>query len=270
MNLPKTGSMLRKLLIIVPVVLALTLVSLFLPAQRVTIEGIGKLSFETSVTISVGSEVAYASPDDTGWKNPIANEGNSNWNNPEYSYASDNLYMTTTTTGEDGATVKLYNFGIPIPSGSTINGIEVGIEAKISMAKGLRKVRARLMYNERTSETTTYNETAPLTTSDTYYTLGYPTDTWGRNWNVVDFSNDNFAVRVTSNMNKDYTISLNHVRVKVYYTPPPPPPPPPRAVGGTVYPINKAAVLMPWLGLALILILAVGGGTLALRKRRTQ
>ncbi len=44
----------------------------------------------------------------------------------------------------------------------------------------------------------------------------------------------------------------------------------PISVGGTVYPINKAAVLMPWLGLALVLILAVGGGTLALRKRRTQ
>lgn len=66
MNLPKTGSMLRKLLIIAPVVLvlALTSISLFLPARQVTITGIGRLSFETTVTLSVGSEVAYASP---GW-----------------------------------------------------------------------------------------------------------------------------------------------------------------------------------------------------------
>jgi hypothetical protein len=61
-NLPKTGSMLRRLLIIAPLVLVLTLVSLFLPARRVTIEGIGRLSFETAVTLSVGSEVAYAAP----------------------------------------------------------------------------------------------------------------------------------------------------------------------------------------------------------------
>ena len=40
------------------------------------------------------------------------------------------------------------------------------------------------------------------------------------------------------------------------------------SVGGTIYPINKASVLMPWLGLALVLILALGGGTLALIKRR--
>ena len=61
-NLPKTGSILRRLLIIVPVVLALTLISLFLPARQVTIKGIGRLSFETTVTLSVGSQVAYASP----------------------------------------------------------------------------------------------------------------------------------------------------------------------------------------------------------------
>ena len=46
-----------------PVILALTAVSLFLPARQVSIEGIGRLSFDTTVNLSVGSEVAYASPD---------------------------------------------------------------------------------------------------------------------------------------------------------------------------------------------------------------
>jgi hypothetical protein len=55
-NLPKTGSILRRLLIIAPLVLVLTLVSLFLPARQVTIKGIG--------TLSIGQEAAYASP---GW-----------------------------------------------------------------------------------------------------------------------------------------------------------------------------------------------------------
>jgi len=59
-NLPKTGSMLRRLLIIAPLVLVLTLVSLFLPARQVTIKGIG--------TLSIGQEAAYASPDWlSGW-----------------------------------------------------------------------------------------------------------------------------------------------------------------------------------------------------------
>jgi len=41
--------------------------------------------------------------------------------------------------------------------------------------------------------------------------------------------------------------------------------PPRGAVGGTVYPIDKAALLLPWLSLGLVLILAAGG--LALRRR---
>jgi len=52
-----------------------------------------------------------------------------------------------------------------------------------------------------------------------------------------------------------------------YYVPPPPPPPS-GAVGGTVYPVDKAAILLPWLGLGLVLILAAGG--LLLVRRRSQ
>ncbi len=54
----------------------------------------------------------------------------------------------------------------------------------------------------------------------------------------------------------------------IAFAPPPPPPPPPVAVGGEVSPINKASVLAPWLGL--ILILAIGGGILVLRRRRAH
>jgi len=52
--------------------------------------------------------------------------------------------------------------------------------------------------------------------------------------------------------------------------PPPPPPPPPYvgAVGGEFYPVNKANVLAPWLGLALIL--AIGGSILVMRRRRAN
>jgi hypothetical protein len=83
--------MLRRLLIIAPVVVALTLVSLFIPARRVSIEGVGTLSFETTVTLSVGSEVAYAQPD-TG-------KAESNFN----VYSS----PETVDNGDDTYTIKL-------------------------------------------------------------------------------------------------------------------------------------------------------------------
>jgi len=52
-----------------------------------------------------------------------------------------------------------------------------------------------------------------------------------------------------------------------YYVPPPPPPPR-GTVGGIVYPIDKAAILLPWLGLSIVLILAAGGLILVRRRAR--
>jgi parallel beta-helix repeat protein len=51
-----------------------------------------------------------------------------------------------------------------------------------------------------------------------------------------------------------------------YYIPPPPPPPG-SAVGGTVYPVNKAALLLPWIVLSAALVLAAGGLFLFRRSR---
>jgi hypothetical protein len=47
-----------------------------------------------------------------------------------------------------------------------------------------------------------------------------------------------------------------------------PPPPPSGTVGGTVFPVDKAALLLPWLGLGIALILAVGGLILIRRQAR--
>ncbi|MBA7476384.1 hypothetical protein ES707_11770 [subsurface metagenome] len=47
-----------------------------------------------------------------------------------------------------------------------------------------------------------------------------------------------------------------------------PPPPPSGTVGGEVFPVDKAALLLPWLGLGLVLILAAGGLILVRRQAR--
>lgn len=59
---------LKKLLVLVPAVAGLILVGILVPARQVSITGIGTLSFESKVTLSVGSKAAYASPDWlSGW-----------------------------------------------------------------------------------------------------------------------------------------------------------------------------------------------------------
>jgi len=119
------GSVVRRLLIIVPVVLALTLVSLFMPAQRVSIEGIGKLSFETTVTLSVGSEVAYASPD-LLTNSPSTNTGSA-WTNPTNAYADGTNYASITSGTPSGNNVwGTYGFNL---TGDTITQVRVRYDA---------------------------------------------------------------------------------------------------------------------------------------------
>jgi hypothetical protein len=99
------------------------------------------------------------------------------------------------------------------------------------------------------------------------------------------YSNDSLKATVT---NSDYSgpgeIGLaNHygayarfdnVRVRKYVSPEPTvslgtkEKRPPMTVGGTVYPVDKTALLLPWLGLSMILILAAGG--LILIKRQAS
>ena len=76
------------------------------------------------------------------------------------------------------------------------------------------------------------------------------------------------AVGWVDNASQSATVTVTARPATDDLPPPPPPPPPPLAVGGEVYPINKAGVLAPWLGL--ILILAIGGGILVIRRRRAD
>jgi hypothetical protein len=95
----------RKLLIAVPLVVGLILVGIFMPARQVTIEGFGTLSFETAVTLTVGSEAAYASPDWlSGWtyRRPI----NLSQVTPVDDYQV-LVTLTTSTMGNPYANVKL-------------------------------------------------------------------------------------------------------------------------------------------------------------------
>jgi len=96
--------LLKKLLIVVPVVAGLILVGILVPARQVTIEGIGTLSFETAVTLSVGSEAAYASPDWlSGWSYRRAVDLNPATSTADYQVL---VTLTTGTMGNPYANVK--------------------------------------------------------------------------------------------------------------------------------------------------------------------
>ncbi len=170
---------------------------------------------------------------DTGFANPSANsqdsggDGNGFQTNPTRAY-SDNASFAVDTdsgngigincTGADKDKHRFYNYGFSLPSGATINGVEVRLDAKADLTTGSPFICVQLSWDGGTTWTAA-KSTAQLTTNEVTYILGGPADNWGRTWNDTNFSNTNFRVRVinvASNISRDF--SLDWVPVKVYYS----------------------------------------------------
>jgi hypothetical protein len=125
--------MVKKLLIGVAVVLALSLGSFFIPAQEMSIEGIGQLSFETKVTLSVGTEAAYAAPDtqqraptsDTDFSGiwALTPAGGSRYEKIDEATADDTDFITQTTAAGGYSYHTFAAFSVP--AGSVVNNVTV-------------------------------------------------------------------------------------------------------------------------------------------------
>ncbi|MDP3769090.1 MAG: hypothetical protein Q8S13_13835 [Dehalococcoidia bacterium] len=129
-----------------------------------------------------------------------------------------NTNTSCTNTGKDRH--QFYNYGFSVPAGSTINGIELRLDAWADGTGGSPFMCAELSWDGGTTWTAV--KTSPtLTTSQATYILGTASDTWGRTWSSGDFSNANFRVRITnvaSSTSRDFR--LDWAAVQVTYTPP--------------------------------------------------
>ncbi len=142
--------------------------------------------------------------------------------------ADDGAFAVDTNSGTGTATTcnstakdrhVLSNFGFNVPTGSTIQGVEVKLNSKVDNTTGAPKFCVELSWNGGTSWTTAVSS-ATLSTAETTYMLGGVTNTWGRTWTNTDFNDANFRVRLTmvaSNTSRDF--SLDWVGVQVRYTP---------------------------------------------------
>jgi hypothetical protein len=125
--------MVKKLLIAVAVVVVLSLVSFFIPAREMNIEGIGQLSFESKVTLSVGSEAAYASPDvetlrpngdtDVSGTWTLTPAGGSRYEKIDEAIADDTDFITQTTAAGGYSYHTFAAFSVPV--GSVVNNVTV-------------------------------------------------------------------------------------------------------------------------------------------------
>ena len=175
-------------------------------------------------------------PVNTGLLSPLANapvtsgsgDNNGYEFNPSNAFADDGLFAVDTNSGTNNQTSctstrkdrhTFYNYGISIPGGATITGIEVRLDGRVDSTSGAPKFCIQLSWNGGVSWTAA-KSTATLTTSEASYLLGGAADMWGRAWASGDFADANFRVRITdvaSSTSRDF--SLDWVAVQVTYTP---------------------------------------------------
>ena len=112
---------------------------------------------------------------------------------------------------------RFYNFNFNIPTFTALRGIEVRLTGSAATTASTPRFCIQLSWNR--GDTWTAAQFVPLSTTNATYVLGSPTDTWGRTWAPIDFTNTNFRVRVIDvSSSTTNTFSLDAIAVNVTYT----------------------------------------------------
>ena len=161
---------------------------------------------------------------ETGWKDPsddgadTGGDGDGFEGGPGNAY-SDDAAMASNMDGA-GDSHLYYAYGLELPEGATIEGIEVRLDWYLDSTQGNSKLEVQLSWDGGTSWTDAHT-TKNGSTSETTDILGGPTDTWGRSWTVAELSDENFWVRITCASNRpERDFYLDWVSVNVYDDPP--------------------------------------------------
>ena len=153
---------------------------------------------------------------DTGWKSPGGYEDNDGVVDPANAYSSNNLYAVFDDWWYNNVEYK--TFSISIPSGATITGVEVSVEANDTLPSGGYYLNVQLSTDGGSSFSTAKSATI-IGSTDKNYTYGGSSDLWGETLTYNSFG-DNFRVKLTSQatVGDGYYINVDHIQIKVYYT----------------------------------------------------
>ena len=181
------------------------------PAPYLSTTGFLSPSANAAVTSSAGDNNGYQ----TSPTNAYADGGGN--------AADDNSGTGTSTscgsTGKDRH--RYYNYGVSLPAGATVTGIEARLDAWADSSFGTSRLCVEMSWNGGSSWTSA-KTTADLTSSETSYYAGGATDLWGRaSWSAADLSDANFRVRITDvsdSTSRDFR--LDWAPIRVYYTTP--------------------------------------------------
>ena len=146
------------------------------------------------------------------------------WVTPSDAVSSNDAYAGVTVEDTQiSHYLKATNFGFAIPTGATINGIQVSVERKMGVSIGgdVEDYQVRIVKGGVIG--TTEKATAGLwPTTDTVKIYGSSSDLWGETWTVDDINASNFGFVIScyesegkGNAEAAY---VDHIQITVYYT----------------------------------------------------
>ena len=152
--------------------------------------------------------------------------GTCTWSNTDRVVASDDSRSTCGTgTNADTHYLKATGFNFAIPTGATITGIKVEIEAGANYFGGVTENSIKIVKGGtitgtekstgRTMEGPSVEFAPPI---DAYYSYGGSTDLWGLTWTAADINSSSFGI--AASYHGAYAGSsavVDHMRITVYY-----------------------------------------------------
>jgi hypothetical protein len=141
------------------------------------------------------------------------------WSNPGNITADDGTnatYSPGASSGE-GDDLKASDFGLAIPGGATIDGIEV--RAQLSGTGTSPTWSYANVGKDDSTLATSNNPGDTLTSTPTNFDDGGAADLWGLSWTPAEINASTFQVRIRCTQSAFSTASCDAIWVKVYYTP---------------------------------------------------
>ena len=143
----------------------------------------------------------------TGWTNPT----NADTQNDTYATCGPGKFKFTDC-------LSSVNFSFGIPAGATIDGIEVRYDGFATML--LEAVVALLLNGAYAAgDNKGLDAQVPTSDTDTYRVFGGATDMWNSGFDYDDVTDSTFGFVVSySTGDPGYTMSVDHLQMKIYYT----------------------------------------------------
>lgn len=185
----------------------------------------GRGSFQKNTGGPVGPTPGSTRADD-------ASVGTVTWGTPANTGASDDAYATALldAVGEISHYVKHTQLGFSVPSGATIDGIEVAVERSTDDGSGdnyiadhsVRLVQAGTITGDDKAGVTNNDAAAKWGTTDETAKYGGPDDLWALTWTPADINNVNFGCVVSAKQVQAPAGSPNaridYITITVFYT----------------------------------------------------